>query len=181
MFVFTRPAGTVTDDRARSSSTGRTFRSFVALFHRPDRKTLAQLLGLAWVAVAIIAWPVYQANLERDARQMVKHLGGRYNVDRNTSADVLPARVAEWFGGENLHPVRSVNLSRCDVTDEDLALLLKFKSLEQVNLCGCNHITTEGVARLWRLPRMKLVWVDGMTVEEAGRCLTGETIAAAGY
>ena len=185
MIVFSRPTGTVADDRARKSSTERTLRSCFTAFHRPSRRALVQHLcqsiGLAWVVAAIVIYPICQANREREARQAVLGWGGRYNVDRNALAEALPNCVAEWFGGENLHPVRSINLSHCDIDDDDLAVLQQFQSLEQINLCGCSRLTTDGVAQLRRLPRMKLVWVDGMSVDEAGRCLLGEPIAAAGY
>ncbi|HVX12641.1 MAG TPA: hypothetical protein VHC22_15785 [Pirellulales bacterium] len=185
MFVFVRPTGTVVGDRTRSSPTARVFRWLESASCRADRRRLArnvcQSLGLAWIAVAIVVYPMSRANRQREAREAVKNWGGCYHVGRSALVDALPTCVADWFGGETLYPVRSVNLCRCDVSDEDLTLLMEFGALEQVNLCGCPRVTTDGVARLRRLPQMKLVWTDGMTIDEAGRYLTGQPVAAASF
>ncbi|HET6884493.1 MAG TPA: hypothetical protein VFI31_30345 [Pirellulales bacterium] len=181
MFVFCRPSGTVADDRARSSPTDVSVRFRFARFRNRVKITrnLCQLVGLAWIVGAIGIYPFVERRREREARQAIRELGGRFHFDENPLADWLPNRVANWYGWENLHSIRSVNLSHCDPTDDDVEKLLRFRSLEQVNLCGCRRVTTEGAARLWTLPRMKLVWVDGMSIDDASRCLMGEPIAAA--
>ena len=181
MFVFISPKGLATDDRARQSLIGRITHLFVASC-RFDRKRLArsvgQLIGLVWIVAAILVYPMSRSSRQCDARQMVTRLGGHYSVGRDAATRWLP----EWFmnacGGENLHPVQSVNLSHCDVSDEDLEMLLQFPRLEQVNLCGCPRVTHAGVAKLKRLRHLKLVWVNGMSVEDAGSCLTTDLVAA---
>ncbi len=184
MLSLLRPAGPATGDRARSSSTGCVMfllvRSLRCVEHRKGVRQLCQLFGLVWIVGAIVAYPIINAQREREARQLVLRLGGRYNVDRNPTADLLPDWLARRCGGECLYAVRSINLSHCDVGDEELETLLQFKGLEQINLCDCPRVTSAGVAELRRLPRMKLVWVDGMSIEDASVCLTGEPIAAAG-
>jgi hypothetical protein len=183
MFVFISPKGLVTDDRARLSSIGRIAHLFVAS-RRLDRRRLArslvQLVGLVWIVAAILVYPVSQSSRQCDARQMVTRLGGSYNVGRNLATQWLPEWLMNACGGDNLYPVESINLSHCDVRDEDLEMLLQFPRLEQVNLCGCHRVTHAGVAKLKRLRHLKLVWVNGMSVEDAGSCLTTDLVAASG-
>ncbi len=180
MFAFCRPSEKAAEDRAHSSSTERPCRSFSAAF-RVDRprllRYLAQSLGLAWLTAAILALPIIDLKRERAARDTVKRLGGYYHVDRRPMADLLPMAVVNWCGVDNLHSLRSVNLSHSKATDDDLEILSRVKSLEQVNVCDCPQVTTAGVERLQNMPRMKLVWIDGMTLEDASRCLMGEPIA----
>lgn len=182
MFAFCRPSEKAAESRTRSSSTGRPYRFFSAAFgvDRPRLiRYLGQSLGLVWVTAAILTLPIVDLRRERAARETVKRLGGYYHVDRRPVADFLPMAVMNWFGIDNLHSLRSVNLSRSNATDGDLEILARVKSLEQVNLCHCPRVTTAGIARLRNMPRMKLVWVDGMTIEDASRCLMGESIASA--
>lgn len=183
MFVFIGPTARAAADRARSSSTDRLARLVLAL-RRLDRKRLVRLFGqaagLVWVVAAILAYPLSEASRQRDARQTIERLGGRYNVSRSAMGDWLPAWLIDCCGGENLYPVRSIDLSFCDVCDDDVAMLLEFRDLEQINLCGCPRITQAGVAQLKRLPRIKLVWVNGMSVDEAGSYLASDSVAASG-
>ena len=184
MFDSLRPSGQETGDRALSSSTGRAVsvfsRSLRAFARRPFRRQFAQLFALIWVVGAIVAYPLFEARREREARELVLRLGGRYNLDQNSLAEMLPTWLRNHCGGEYLYPVRSINLSRCDVSDEDIDVLLQFRGLEQINLCGCRRVSRDSIAQLRSLPRMKLVWVTGMSVREASDLLMGETMAASG-
>lgn len=181
MFVFISPKGLATDDWARRSLVGRITHLFVAS-RRLDRKRLArslgQLVGLVWIVAAILAYPMSQASRQCDARQMVTRLGGRYHVGRAGATQWLPVWFMNACGGDNLYPVQSINLSHCDVGDEDLEMLLHFPRLQQVNLCGCPRVTHAGVAKLRKLRHLKLVWVNGMSVKDAGSCLTTDLVAA---
>lgn len=177
MFVSSHLPGTVADGRAHSSSPDVASRSFAAAFC-VNRALLVryfwQSFGLAWVTAAILVYPVVQASRERDARRLIKQLGGRCHVDDTALARLLPLGIRQWCGLDSLHSIRTINLSHCDVCDADLEKLMCLRSLQQVNLCGCPRVTTAGVARLQTLPQMKLVWIDGMSVEDASRCLMGE-------
>lgn len=177
MFVSSHPPGTVADGRAHSSSPDAASRSFAAAF-RVNRAQLVrsfwQSVGLAWVAAAILVYPIVQAGREREARRLIDRLGGHCHVDDGALARLLPNGFRRWCGLDNLHSIRTINLSRCDVSDADLDKLMCLKSLQQINLCGCPKVTTEAVARLQTLPQMRLVWVNGMTVEDASRCLMGD-------
>lgn len=51
----------------------------------------------------------------------------------------------------------------------------------QINLCDCSRVSEVGLARLRQLPRLKLIWLDGMSIEDAGRRITGESMAASGH
>jgi hypothetical protein len=144
------------------------------------RRRLAEAFALIWVVAAIVVYPVLQSHRQTAARAAVKQLGGRYSVAPNHAADLLPFWMLNLCGGENLYAVLSINLARSDVTDDDLKALLQFTALEQINLCGCDRITEQGLVHLKRLPRLKLIWLDGMSVEDAGRCITGEPMAASG-
>jgi hypothetical protein len=180
MFGSTRAVEVAADDRARPSSTeGALFRQSTGGCRKVfTRKRVCQLGALAWIVGAIVIYPVIHARREGEARAVVLRLGGRYNVAPNRVCAHLP----RWFvgiGGENLAPVRSINLANTAVNDDDVETLLQFTSLEQINLCGCSRITPGGLARLRQLPRLKLLWVDGMSVAEAGSHLTGEPMAAA--
>jgi len=141
---------------------------------------MCQLGALACLAGVIVIYPTVHARREREAKALVEKLGGRCHVALDGTADYLPAWLVTLIGFENLYPVRSVSLANSDVCDDDIETLLHLTNLEQINLCGCSRITPSGLARLRRLPRMKLVWVDGMGLEEVGRHLTGERMAAAG-
>lgn len=183
MFAYSRPSGKAADDRARTSSTAGSCRFFSAAFrveHPRLVRNVGQSLGLVWVTAAILTFPILDLRRERDARQIIKRLGGHYHVDRRAVADFLPTAVVNWCGYENLHSVRSVNLCHSSVTDDDLEVLARLKSLEQINLCDCPRVTTAAIERLQNLPRMRLVWIDGMSIEDASRCLMGETIASVG-
>jgi hypothetical protein len=182
MFGSTPAVETAVDDRVRMGPRGaRSLLRRVADHRRKvfDLRHVCQAGALAWIASAIVLYPTVHARHEREARAVVKRLGGRYNVAPNRLADCLPRRVVEFLGGENLSSVTSINLAHSDVSDDDMEALLHFTSLEQINLCGCSRITPFGLARLRQLPRLKLVWVDGMSVAEAGRRLTGDPMAAA--
>lgn len=177
MFVVSHLPGTVAGGRALMSSPDVASRSFAAAFH-VNRAQLVryfwQSAGLAWVTAAILIYPVVQAGREREAREVIQRLGGRCHVDDSSIARLLPQALYQWFGLDNLHSVRTINFSRCDVSDADIEKLMCLRSLQQINLCGCPKVTTAGVANLRSLPQMKLVWVDGMSVEDASRCLMGE-------
>lgn len=184
MFDSLRPSGQETGDRALSSSTGRVTFAFAdclrGFAHRPVARQFGQFFALLWVVSAIVAYPLCDTRREHQARQLVQRLGGRYNLDENSLADMLPNGLRRRCGGEYLYRVRSINLSHCDVADEDIEALLQFRSLEQINLSGCRRVSRAGIARLRGLPRMKLVWVTGMSVQEASAQLTGESMAAVG-
>ncbi|HWB11351.1 MAG TPA: hypothetical protein VG826_19130 [Pirellulales bacterium] len=181
MFGSTRAVEAAVDDRARASSTRGSFFRRIAGDRRQifAVRHLCQFGALAWIACAIVIYPVVQARHEREARAAVLRLGGRYNVAPNRAAAYLPGWFINLIGGECLYPVRSINLANSKVSDDDVEALLHFTSLEQINLCGCSRITSTGLARLRQLPRLKLVWLDGMSVAEAGSHLTGEPVAAA--
>ncbi|MGH7138948.1 MAG: hypothetical protein ACREHD_24650, partial [Pirellulales bacterium] len=89
------------------------------------------------MTTAILTLPIIDLRRERAARETIKRLGGYYHVDRRPVADFLPTAVINWFGIDNLHSLRSVNLCHSAATDEDLEILARLKSLEQVNLCHC--------------------------------------------
>lgn len=185
MFDSLRPSGHKTGDRAHSSPTGRAVAAFArclqVLRRRPARRQLAQFFALFWIVTAISAYPIIESLREREARQLVLRLGGRYNLGENSLADTLPNWLRNRCGGEYLYPVRSVNLAHCNLVDEDVRLLLQFRSLEQINVSGCDGVSRSGITQLRRLPQMKLVWVSGMSIHDASAQLTGEPIAAAGF
>jgi hypothetical protein len=149
-------------------------RSFAAAF-RVNRAQFVryfwQSAGLTWVTAAILVYPIVQANREREAWRTINRLGGHCHVDDGVLRRMLPKGFRQWCGLDSLHSIRTINLSHRDVSDADLEKLMCLRSLQQINLCGCPNVTTEGVAKLQMLPQIKLVWVDGMTVEDASRCL----------
>lgn len=176
MVVANHLPGTVDDRRALSSSSDAESRCFIAAF-RLDRAQLArccwQLVGLAWLTVAILVFPIVQGRREREALHVINQVGGRCHIYDSALVRLVPRSVRPWFGLDRLHSIRTINFSRCKVSDADLEKLTCLRSLRQVNLCGCSGVTTRAVARLRAMPQMRLVWVDGMSVEDASRCLMG--------
>ena len=134
----------------------------------------------AWVCLAgiIVIYPSVRARREREAKALVERLGGRCHVPLDSTANYLPSWMVTLIGFENLCPVEGISLANSDVCDDDIEVLLHLTNLQRINLCGCHRVTPSCLARLRQLPQMKLVWVDGISIEEAGRHLTGETMAA---
>ena len=157
--------------------------------------SLRTLLLFVTVCAILCSWlavRVRQAKREREATQVIRRLSGSsYRADRcdddgqligndgtggvYDTGGGLRGRIAQTLGREWAYAVVNVDLSDCEINDDDLATLESFPGLKWLGL-GRTEITDRGLKHLAGLKSLRSLELCGAKVTDAGlSCLTGLT------
>ena len=112
--------------------------------HRWFQFGLRTALVVVAVIAIVLAWHMRNFNRQRSAIARVLQLGGRVTYDyqlvpkanglNSHVSDSKPSALGSWLGVDHVQDLSSVDLAQTNVTDDDLRLIVRVRSLHGVDL-----------------------------------------------